>query len=54
MTLCADFPDEAEIPKCEVEKEDPGWLSPRPIGLVASGTAILGVTAYMVRKNNSG
>ena len=54
MTLCAGFPDEAEIPECEAKKEDLGWLSPCPIGLAASGAAILGVAAYMVRKNNSG
>ncbi|MDH5200444.1 MAG: molybdopterin-dependent oxidoreductase [Candidatus Bathyarchaeota archaeon] len=51
----AGFPDEAEIPECGVEKkEDSGWLSPLSIGLAASGTAILGVAAYMVRKNGRG
>jgi DMSO/TMAO reductase YedYZ molybdopterin-dependent catalytic subunit len=50
----AGFPDEAEIPECEAQKKDPGWLSPLSIGLAASGTSILGVAAYMVRKNNNG
>jgi DMSO/TMAO reductase YedYZ molybdopterin-dependent catalytic subunit len=47
----AGFPDEAKIPDCETEKDEKG-LNPVQIGMAASGAALLGMAAYMIKKKS--
>lgn len=50
----AGFPDNAEIPECAGEDDDPTWYNPQSIFLAASVTIMLGAATYLFWRNRRG